>query len=221
MGEKRQDRRCFLHVAGGAVAGAMIRPARRRTPFRGETGNIGRSSPVWQRAREVVRSGQLGRVAFCRSFLGATSRDRLFALIDCVQFVFDEAAPVSVSAQAGPLGDPTNLVASFRYPGFVASFEQRAGAAERTVICGTDATLVVGPHDCGAGCSTCGPIVVNPSSRAQPGHTEPGGVWHWGYFLESIRLRCRPAAVAAGLVEMALREGRAIDCSRKAEAAWT
>jgi hypothetical protein len=134
-----------------------------------------------------VRAGQLGRIVFCRSVVGGASRRRLLDRIDCVQFAFDDAAPVWVSAQASPPGGPANLTATFRYPGFVASYEQRAGAEEATVICGAAATLVI---------------------------SLPGS--------GPVRSRRGPAAVDAGwLLETALREGRAIDCSRKVEVAWT
>jgi len=181
------------------LGGAWIPPAQRHTPFRGNAGNIGRPSRVWQRAREVVRSGQLGRVAFCRSFLGDTSRGRLFARIDCVQFVFDEASPVSVSVQGSPLGDRAFLVATFRYPGFVASYEQCAGIAERTVICGTEATLVVG-WDRRSNSVVCR---VSPGEAFSP-------VWTPARQADSARL-----------VETALREARAIDCRIGLEAVWT
>jgi predicted dehydrogenase len=190
MDSERHDRRRFLQVACGAVAGSWIPPARGRPPFRGNIGNIGRSSPVWQRVREIVRSEQLGRIALCRSSLGNTSRDRLFALIDCVQFVFDEAAPVSVSAQG-------NLMVTLRYPGFVASFEYCAGATEETVICGTEATLVVW-------WDRRSPLVVCPAFSAEEHLTD-----------DKSRSSVPPPP--------ALREGRAIDCrlGLGLEALWT
>jgi hypothetical protein len=210
MSEKGQDRRCFLLAAGGAVAGAWIPPVRWKMPFR--------PNPVWQRVRTVVRNGQLGRIAFCGSVLGC--RDSLLTAVDCVQFVFDGAEPVSVSAQAGPPGDRGSLIATFRYPGFVASYEQRAAAAESTVICGAAATLAIGwdrrsrfvvfrvlPGD------------DSLTEDARPSSVPPRaclGAPPWA----NMETRAR-SATAARLLEMALREGRPIDCSRNTEAVWT
>jgi len=210
MSEKRQDRRCFLLVAGGAVAGAWIPPAGWKMPFR--------PSPVWQRARTVVRSGQLGRIAFCRSVLGC--RDSLLAAIDCVRFVFDGAEPVCVSAQAGPPGQRGSVIATFRYPAFVASFEQRAGAAENTVICGAAATLAIGwdrrprfgvfrvlPGDDSLTDDARASSVPTPAFLGVPPRAD-------------METRAR-SATAGRLLEAVLREGRPIDCSRNAEALWT
>lgn len=185
-------------------SGQLVRAARRHGRMV-QLGNIWRSIPAWQRAREVVRSGQLGRIVLCRTLAGTPAS--LSGRIDGIQFVLDDPAPLSVSAQ----GSGANLLATFRYPEFIAGYECRAGAEESTVICGTDATLAIPP----------------PSPVSDTG--EPTGVLHWRDFLESIRSRRKPvadietcihSAAAAKLMELALREGCAVDWCTNTEAAW-
>ena len=82
-------------------------------------------------ARELVRSGALGRIVFCRAFQG-DGRDSLGAL----QFLLDAPSPVSVTQHgAGRV--------TLRYPGFIASYEKNRRRQEYAiVICGSHATLV-------------------------------------------------------------------------------
>ena len=83
-------------------------------------------------ARELVRSGALGRIVFCRAFQG-DGRDSLGAL----QFLLDASPPVSVTPHGAGR-------ATLRYPGFIASFEKTRGIEEYgIVICGSHATLAV------------------------------------------------------------------------------
>ena len=88
-----------------------------------QAGTIERSGAPVQRAREMVGSGALGEVRFCRAFQAAAT-DGGVHLMDILQFAFDEAMPVSVTAQGCA---PGTMLATFRYPGFVASYECRAG----------------------------------------------------------------------------------------------
>jgi predicted dehydrogenase len=94
-------------------------------------------------------------------------------LVDVVQFAFDEAMPVSITAQGGKFyaddnGEtPDTMLATFRYPGFIASYERRAGNTYGTAFHGTKATLMV--------------------NRGADMH-----VPHWKNFLECIRTRGRP-----------------------------
>jgi predicted dehydrogenase len=83
-------------------------------------------------ARDLVRSGALGRIVFCRAFQG-NARDSLGAL----QFLLDAPSPVSVTQHgAGRV--------TLRYPGFIASYEIAPKRQEYgIVICGSRATLVV------------------------------------------------------------------------------
>jgi hypothetical protein len=91
----------------------------------------GVAGPVELGAREIVRSGELGQVAFCRIVDTEGDRERLLGF---VQFVLGEARPVSVAPQAGR--------ATLRYPTFVASYE-RAGSESGVWFYGSDGTLRV------------------------------------------------------------------------------
>ena len=130
-----------------------------------QAGTIARSGASVQKAREMVKSGALGEVRFCRAFEAATTEGGLH-LMDIVQFAFDEAMPFSVTAQGGRF-TPGTMLATFRYPGFIASYESRAGNTCGTAFHGTKATLMV--------------------DRAADTH-----VAHWKNFLECIRTRAKP-----------------------------
>jgi predicted dehydrogenase len=92
---------------------------------------------VLRMARDIVRSGVLGDIGFCRGFF--QNWGDCVHLIDTVQFVFDEAAPVSVTAQA----TPNMLLVTCRFPGFIASFESRGTPFRGTSFHGANATLMV------------------------------------------------------------------------------
>ena len=82
---------------------------------------------AWWEARELVRRGRLGGVVFCRVSHGSVAD-----AVDVLRFLFDGAMPLSG-------GGPT-----LRYRDFVASCEEtRRGCEPRTVLCGSEATLVV------------------------------------------------------------------------------
>ena len=172
----------FVHLEEGV---RMVEAARNYQRVV-QAGTVGRSAAPVQKAREMVRSGTLGEVRFCRAFQAAPT-DGGVHLMDIVQFAFDEAMPVSVTAQGGR----ASMLATFRYPGFVASYESRAGNACGTAFHGTKATLMV---DGGAGMH----------------------VAHWKNFLECIRTRAKPiseietcvrSTATCLLANLALRRG--------------
>jgi predicted dehydrogenase len=118
---------------------AMIEAARRyRRVVQAAT--VRRSAAEWQRAREVVRRGELGEISFCR-MVGA---DRAH-LVDAVQFVLGDAVPLSVEAQGS--GPDAMRLATFHYPTLIASWENIPAAAEAVTFHGAHATLTVGPSD--------------------------------------------------------------------------
>jgi len=95
-------------------------------------------------------------------------------LLDAVQYVFDEAMPGSVSAHSAQH-------ATFRYPGFIVSYESRA--ARGIALHGTKATLRIGR----AGC------MVFPGGEATQLSADARTA-HWSDFLEAIRTRRKPAS---------------------------
>jgi hypothetical protein len=135
MERKPCGRRPFVQIVGGAMAAAI------------EAGSFTAPDRAWDEARDVLRSGRLGRVALCRASFPSGSRDRLSAIADRVQFVMGEA-PLAASWQTRPSETPGALIATFRYPTFIASFEQVRGPAERVVICGSRATLAIDAGGC-------------------------------------------------------------------------
>jgi predicted dehydrogenase len=131
-----------------------------------QAGTIRRSASAWKNARDAVRRGELGAISFCR----ITGADRLH-LIDAMRFAFGDVLPLSVAAQGrAPQGV---RLATFHYPGFVASWEHHAGE-ESVVLHGSIATLTVGPAD--------------------------GRLAHWQDFVDCIRTRRRPVSDIATCV---------------------
>jgi hypothetical protein len=65
-------------------------------------------------------------------------------LVDAVQFVLGDIAPLSVEAQ-GCVGDMRR--ATFYYPTLIASWENIPGATERVTFHGAHSTLTIGPSD--------------------------------------------------------------------------
>ena len=64
-------------------------------------------------------------------YAGGAMTDWGVHLLDIVQFAFDEAMPVSVSAQGGKFyvndntETPDTMLVTYRYPAFVGSYESR------------------------------------------------------------------------------------------------
>jgi hypothetical protein len=107
------NRRAFLLTAGAA--------------------GIGVAKTSLAPAHQLVRSGALGSIVFCRVFQG-DGRDWLSTL----QFLLDAPRPVSVTPHGAGR-------ATLRYPGFIASLERARGLEEYgIVICGSHATLTIG-----------------------------------------------------------------------------
>ena len=173
-----------------------------------EAGTVQRSGAFIRKVRETVRSGALGEVGFCRTsdYAVGAMTDGGVHLMDIVQFAFDEAMPVSISAQGGKVypndnvGTPDTMLATFRYPGFIASYERRAGNTYGAAFHGTKATLVV--------------------NRGAGMH-----VPHWKNFLECIRTRAKPiseietcvrSTATCVLANIAMRHGMTLDWDDKA-----
>ncbi len=148
---------------------AVVRAARKYQRVV-QAGTVQRSGAVLQRAREIVRSGELGAINFCAASRSGDPRpDRRIDLIDAIQFAFNEAMPVSVSAQGG-------ILATYRYPGFVAAYERRA-AGKRA-----DGVAFYGARDT---------LVVNLETSRQLAAMR---VAHWQNFLECVRTRRKPVS---------------------------
>jgi predicted dehydrogenase len=142
-----------------------------------QAGTVERSGASLQKARQMVGSGALGEVRFCRTsnYAGGAITGGGVHLLDMIQFAFDEAMPVSIAAQGGRLyandnvEKPDTMLATFRYPGFVASYESRTDGTYGTAFHGTKATLMV---------------------NREAGMHVP----HWKNFLECIRTRAKPVS---------------------------
>jgi predicted dehydrogenase len=182
----------LVHLEDGVK---MVEAARRYKRIV-QAGTVERSGAPVRKAREMVRSGALGEVRFCRAFQAATA-DGGAHLIDIVQFAFDEAMPLSITAQGSA---PDTMLATFRYPGFIASYESRPGNPCGAAFHGTNATLMV--------------------DRVAGAH-----VAHWRNFLECIRTRAKPVSeietcvrstATCVLANRAMRRGITLDWDEKA-----
>jgi predicted dehydrogenase len=225
-----------------------------------QAGTIERSGAFFQKAREIVRSGDLGDITFCNTFQSVTmsregygnppdsdpppgldwdlwlgpapkrpfnanrwgvapnrwSTSRYFwdyggggmtdwgvHLLDIVQFAFDEAMPVSISAQGGKfyatdnLETPDTMLATYRYSGFLGAYECRSANpfawyknTSGTAFHGTTATLVVSRD----GYWTW-PAEKGKEPVAETTHNMTDmHVLHWKNFLECLRTRQKPAS---------------------------
>jgi predicted dehydrogenase len=211
-----------VYVEEGAK---MVRAARKYNRVV-QAGTVQRSGGLFQRAREIVKSGELGEIAFCRAFEagleeqeGGAMTGRGLHLLDLMQGAFDEAMPVAISAQGGT---PCPMLATYRYPGFVASYESRAANGGRGVsFHGSQATLMVN----GAGCFLF-PMRANTKPVEERGRPLADmQVPHWRNFLECIRSRRRPSGDIETCVRstttwllsnLALRHGVTLDWDEKA-----
>jgi predicted dehydrogenase len=173
--------------------GARMLQAARKYNRVVQAGAMQRSGGRFQKAREIVKSGELGEIGFCRAFdeLGAVGQGAMtgLPLLDLVQGAFDEAMPISISAQGGGLETPRAMLVTYRYPGFVASYES-GGAGHGVLFHGSKATLMVNATGC---------FLFSAGAGAKPvevagGRTADSRAPHWRNFLECIRSRRRPAA---------------------------
>ncbi len=156
-----------------------------------QAGTIQRSGAVFQRAREIIKSGDLGDITYCRSFFHGWGN--CAHLIDTVQFAFDEAMPTSVTAQAAA----DIMLVTYRYPGFIGSFESRRAMGNSTAFHGDRATLMVKRGDYGHSLTVAAPNGAAHMSNRYGCLTlgsEVSGmqVAHWDNFLECIKTRARP-----------------------------
>jgi predicted dehydrogenase len=256
-----------------------------------QAGTMQRSGKFFQKAREIVKSGDLGDVTFCRTFQAATSKQegwgnppdalppkgldwdlwlgpapkRAFNvnrwgimegrwstfryfwdyaggamtdwgvhLLDIVQLAYDEVMPVSVAAQGGKfyvkdnVETPDTMLVTYRYPGFVASYESRTvnpfpmyDAVNGTSFHGTKATLMVNR----------GGYWIWPNDRSEPKISETSramadmNVPHWQNWLDCIRSRKKPIAdietcvrttATCVLANLAMRHNTTLDWDDKA-----
>jgi len=258
-----------------------------------QAGTMQRSGGFFQKARAIVKSGDLGDITFCNTFqAGTTNRDgygnppdsdppagldwdlwlgpapkrpfnanrwgvgpdrwstfRYFwdyaggamtdwgvHLLDIVQFAFDEAMPVSISAQGGKfyvkdnLETPDTMLATYRYPGFLGAYESRTANpfpyyehTYGTAFHGTEATLMVNRDGYWIWPVAKGKEPVAETSRELADMNVP----HWKNFLECLRTRQKPVSdietcvrstTTCLLANLALRHGVTLEWD---EAAFT
>jgi len=174
-----------------------------------QAGTVRRSGGFFRKAREIIKSGTLGEVAYCRTAgYGVDS-------LDFVQFAFDEAMPSSISAQGGK----TYTAATYRYPGFVAAYERGDRNRGGTIFHGADATLLVNRDGYWIWRARGAQPVEARTAQAASGMAEMN-VPHWINFLECLRTRYKPVSdietcvrstVTSLLSDLALRHGATLD----------
>ena len=271
--------------------GARMVEAARKHKRIVQAGTMQRSGAFFQKAREIVKSGELGDITFCRTFQSATSKKEGFGnppdsdpppgldwdmwlgpapkrpfnanrwgvlgdrfptfryfweyaggamtdwgvhLLDIVQFAFDEAMPLSVAAQGGKFyvddntETPDTMMATYRYPGFVGSYESRTTNpypmyhnGYGTAFHGTQATLMVNRDGYAVFPNAKNAAVVEEHSKEMAAMNVP----HWKNFLECIRTREKPIAeietcvrtsATCILSNLALRHSLTLDWDDKA-----
>lgn len=158
----------FLNIEEGQLLVEAARQHHRVV----QAGTWLRSRTAFREAREIVRSGGLGEVAFCR----AQGTGDSLHLVDLLQFLWDETAPISAGAQGSGI--------TFRYPGFIASYEATCGQdAWGISIHGTQATLSA---------NLMGYSIFPGNQLVE--HRDQMTVSHWRNFLDCIRSRQRPVS---------------------------
>jgi len=256
-----------------------------------QAGTMQRSGMFFQKAREIVKSGDLGGITFCNTFqAGATEKagygnppdsdpppgldwdlwlgpapkrpfnpnrwgvapnrwstfryfwdyaggamtDWGVHLLDIVQFAFDEAMPLSVSAQGGRfyvtdnLETPDTMLSTYHYPGFLGAYESRTANpfpfynnTYGTAFHGTRATLMVNRDGYWIWPSEAGKEPVAETRREWSDMNVP----HWKNFLECLRTRRKPMSdietcvrttTTCLLSNLALRHGVTLDWDEKA-----
>jgi predicted dehydrogenase len=270
--------------------GAKMVEAARKYKRVVQAGTMQRSGGFFQKAREIVKSGGLGDITFCRTFQAALGKkegegnppdsdpppgldwdlwlgpapkrpfnanrfgvgDRWSSfryfwdyaggamtdwgvhLMDIVQFAFDEAMPVSISAQGGKfyvtdnVETPDTMLATFRYPGFIGSYESRTANpypmyndTYGTSFHGAKATLMVNRTGYWIFPNGKGAQVVEEKSRELADMNVP----HWKNFLECVRTRQKPVSdietcvrstATCVLANLAMRHGMTLDWDDKA-----
>ncbi|WP_031499351.1 Gfo/Idh/MocA family protein [Bryobacter aggregatus] len=138
-------------------------------------------------------------------YAGGAMTDWGVHLIDPLHQCFDEVMPTAINSQGGKLwvndnrDTPDTLLATFEYPGFLASYESRTanpmlmfGQNAGTSIHGTEATLVVTRSGCW--------LIPNAKSEVQEQTYEKNeemrqmNVPHWENWLACIKSREKPTS---------------------------
>jgi hypothetical protein len=151
---------CCLSTDEAAV---MVRAARKHGRIV-QIGTVDRSGLLYRTARRMVRSGELGEIAYCR--IGAPES------LDLIGYIFDDQGP-PVAARS-PL--------SYRYPGFVVACE---GGESGASFHGARATLRVDRNACR--------IFPGGTVHAVSRDDDPARQ-HWNNWLASIRTRTLPVS---------------------------
>jgi len=191
------EKPAFLYIDEGPKMVEAARKYRRVV----QSGVTERSGVFFRKAREIVKSGGLGEIAFCR--IVPSGDWDLWRGLDIVHFAFDEAMPTSIAAQ------------TFHYPGFIVSYESRSHTTGATFFHGTNATMMVNRGRCDSFPQSGDPQAVDGHCSAR--HL---GVAHWKNFLECIETRAKPiadieacvrTAAACGLAQLARRHHAILD----------
>ena len=181
-----------------------------------------------------VRPNRGSTFRYFWDYAGGAMTDWGVHLIDIVQFAFDEAMPVSVSAQGGRfyvadnLETPDTMLATYRYPGFLGAYESRTANpfpfynnTYGTAFHGTEATLMVNREGYWIWPAAKGKDPVEEKSRGLADTNVP----HWKNFLECLRTRQKPASdietcvrstTTCLLANLALRHGVTLDWDARA-----
>jgi predicted dehydrogenase len=165
-----------------------------------QAGTVQRSGKFIRKVREIVRSGDLGEIAFCRMFQPGAIAGRGLHPLDIVRFAFDEAMPESIFAQGGKryVDDSVKMpetsqtmMATYRFPGFVASYENTSATRfEGTTFHGTKATLRVSRAGYSIFPNNKTSAIVEEESNAMSDRN----VSHWNNWLECINSRKLPVS---------------------------
>jgi len=255
-----------------------------------QAGTMQRSGAFFQKARDIVKSGDLGEITFCRTFQAASTSKQGYGnppdsdpppgldwdlwlgpapkrpfnpnrwgvaenrwstfrnfwdyaggamtdwgvhLLDIVQFAFDEAMPVSISAQGGKFyvndntETPDTMLVTYRYPSFIGSYESRTANVYPmyentygTSFHGTQATLMVNRAGYWIFPAQKGKEPIEEKSKEMATMNQP----HWSNFVECVRSRQRPVSdietcvrstTTCLLANIAMRHGIALDWDEK------
>jgi predicted dehydrogenase len=155
-------------------------------------------------------------------------------LLDILQMAFDEAMPVSIAAQGGKfyvndnLETPDTMLVTYRYPGFIGSYESRTANSfpmydngNGTSFHGDKATLMVNR----SGYWMWRGNNSKPAVEEKRPEVAEMGVPHWQNWLECIRTRQKPvsdietcvrSSVTCILANLAMRSGLTLDWDDKA-----